>query len=259
MLPVLFEIGPLTVYSYGLMMALGFLAGTALTARELARHKLNPEFASSILWWAIIGGLVGSRLLAIVEDIPAFLADPVGGIFTGAGFVWHGGFLGGLLAVSLWIYRSGLSWPLVADCIAPGLCLGHGIGRIGCLLAGDGCWGTVTTLPWGMAFPHGLAGWEHPPGIVVHPTPLYEFLAYAAIAGWMWSVRTQPHRPGLQIYRYLLLGGIARFVIEIVRVNPAILAGLSQAQWISLGMVAVGGVLWWRNRGAPLPAAAAAR
>src|ERR1019366_8550557 len=96
--PVLLRIGPVTIYSYGLMMAITFLAAAYLTGKELDRKGFNGELASSLVFWGAIGGLVGARLFAILGDLPGFFADPLGAIFTGAGFVFYGGLIGGAIA-----------------------------------------------------------------------------------------------------------------------------------------------------------------
>lgn len=240
MYPVIFELGPITIYSYGLMMAIAFLTGGYLTSLELNRKGMDGEIASSMVFWAAVGGIVGSRVLAILEDLQGFLADPWAGIFTGAGFVWYGGLIGGLLSVSWVIHRNGLPWKAAVDCIAPALSLGHAIGRIGCQLAGDGDWGRETTLPWGMAYPDAIVGWDYPPGVVVHPAPLYEFAAYSLIFAFLWGIRKRDQRDGTLLWLYFLLGGAARFLIETIRINPPFLLGLTQAQVISIGLMFVG-------------------
>lgn len=240
MYPVILHLGPLTIYSYGLMMAIAFLTGGYLVSRELARKGFDPDFASTMVFWAAVGGIVGSRILAILEDLPAFVADPWSGIFSGAGFVWYGGLIGGFLAVSLVIRRNGLPWAATVDCIAPALALGHAIGRIGCQLAGDGDWGSETTLPWGMAYPNAIVGWDYPPGVRVHPTPLYEFAVYTLIFAFLWSIRKRPYPAGTLLWLYFLLGGAARFLIEMFRINPIFLFGMTQAQVISIGLMIVG-------------------
>jgi phosphatidylglycerol:prolipoprotein diacylglycerol transferase len=240
MYPVIAQIGPITIYSYGLMMAIAFLTAGYLTSRELTRKGMDGEIASSMVFWAAVGGIVGSRILAILEDLPGFLADPWAGIFTGAGFVWYGGLIGGFLSVSWVIRRNNLPWRATVDCIAPALSLGHAIGRIGCQLAGDGDWGRETTLPWGMAYPNAIVGWDYPPGVVVHPAPLYEFTAYTIIFAFLWNLRKREQPDGTLLWLYFLLGGAARFLIETVRINPPFLFGLTQAQVISIVLMVAG-------------------
>ncbi|MEW6300352.1 MAG: prolipoprotein diacylglyceryl transferase [Thermodesulfobacteriota bacterium] len=248
MYPVLFRLGPVTIYSYGVMMALGFLAAGWVLSRELQRQGRDPRLASTLVLWAAVGGLVGARVLFLVEQWQAFLADPWSLIFTGAGFTWYGGLIGGVAAVTLCIRHYQLPWREVMDAVAPAIALGHGIGRIGCHLAGDGDWGPPTTLPWGVAYTEAIVGWEYPPGVRVHPTALYEMAAYLLIFALLWSRRTVPHQPGALFWGYLLLAGIARFLLEFVRLNPPFLLGLSLAQVISLLLAAVGGVMLLRGQ-----------
>lgn len=257
MYPVLLRIGPVTIYSYGLMMALAFLTAAYLTGKELDRKGLNGELASSLVFWGAAGGLVGARLFAIVEDLPGFFADPFGAIFTGAGFVFYGGLIGGILAVTWSMRRLSLPWAVTADCIAPTLALGHGIGRIGCELAGDGDWGRETTLPWGMAYPNAIVGWDYPPGVRVHPAPLYELLAYLLVFAFLWSIRKRPQPNGTVFWWYLVLAPAARFLIEFIRINPRLLFGLSEAQLISLVLISIGTWKLLTARGVSLSTSAA--
>jgi phosphatidylglycerol:prolipoprotein diacylglycerol transferase len=240
MYPIVLRLGPLTIYSYGLMMAIAFLAAAYLTSQELTRKGLNGELASTMVLWAAVGGLLGARLLAIIDDWSGFVSDPLHSIFSGSGFVFYGGLIGGCIAVSWTIYRNGLPWLVTVDCIAPGLVLAQGIGRIGCQLAGDGDWGVETTLPWGMAFPNAIVGWPYAPGVRVHPAPLYEFAAYAAICAVLWAVRKRADPDGTIFWLYLVMAPTARFLIEFVRINPRVFLGLSQSQLISLALVLIG-------------------
>ncbi len=253
MYPVIFSIGPITVYSFGVMLALAFLAAGNVLGRELARKGIDPELASSMVLWAAVGGLGGSRLLSIIGDWREFLAHPLAFVFTGAGFVFYGGLLGGFVTVSLVIWRRHLSWLRVADSIAPGLAIGQSIGRIGCLVAGDGDWGTPTTLPWGMRYPNAIIGWDSwvhanglPLDVRVHPAPIYETLGYGAVFLVLWSMRRARHADGMMLWWYLLLSGTVRFLVEFVRINPRLAFGLTEAQWISLALIATATVLIWR-------------
>jgi len=252
--PVIFSIGPITVYSFGVMLALAFLAAGQALGRELARKGMDPELASSMVLWAAVGGLGGSRLLSIFDDWEGFLAHPLAFIFTGAGFVFYGGLLGGFLAVTLFIRARRLSWLRVSDSIAPGLALGQAIGRVGCLLAGDGDWGTPTTLPWGMRYPNAIIGWDSwvrtnglPLDVRVHPAPIYETLGYGAVFLVLWSMRRTRQPDGMILWWYLLLSATVRFLVEFVRINPKVAFGLTEAQWISLALIALATVLIWRS------------
>jgi phosphatidylglycerol:prolipoprotein diacylglycerol transferase len=258
MIPVLFHLGPLTVYSFGLMMALGFLAADYVIRLECIRHGFDPEYSSSIVIAAAVMGLVGSRIYAILDDLPTYLADPKAMIFSGSGFVFYGGLIGGVLGaylVSRW-YRIGFG--ATADMCGPALAIGQAIGRIGCQLSGDGDWGLPSNLPWAMAYPRAIVGWnsqtvlkldEHYrlvsgyfPGVRVHPAPVYETILYLGVFIILWSMRKTSYPPGRLMYWYLLLAGGARLLVEFVRVNPRVFYGLSEAQLIAFAMMVVGSV-----------------
>jgi phosphatidylglycerol:prolipoprotein diacylglycerol transferase len=128
------------------------------------------------------------------------------------------------------------------DLAAPAAAIGYGIGRIGCFLSGDGCYGIPTKLPWGMSFPNGI----EPTFVRVHPTPLYELAAGLAIGAWLWWRGGKKRGTGAIVGEYLLLSGIARFLVEFLRRNPKVLWGLSNAQLASAGSVLVGiALIWW--------------
>ncbi len=261
MIPVLFHLGPLTVYSFGLMMALGFLAGDYSIRLECKRRGLDPEYSSSMVIVAAIAGIVGSRIYAILDDLPGYLADPMSMIFSGAGFVFYGGLIGGLagvFVVSRW-YR--VPFAVTMDLAAPALAIGQSIGRIGCLLSGDGDWGMPSTLPWAMAYPKAIVGWNSAtvlklddhyrlvsgffPGVRVHPAPIYESLLYLGVFMILWSMRKTSSPPGRLLYWYFVLAGAARFAVEFIRINPRVFYGLSEAQLIAIAMMILGGAALW--------------
>lgn len=262
MWPVLLHVGPLTIYSFGTMAAIAFLLAGWVTGKEMARRGLPEDVSSSMVFWAAVGGILGSKLWYLLQDWRALLADPIGMIFSGSGIVWYGGLIGGTLGVTWTIRRHHLPWLRTVDCAAPALALAHGIGRIGCQLAGDGDWGRVTTVPWGMAYPHAIVGWPYANGEVVHPTPVYEMLAYFAVFAILWSIRKRPHPDGTIFWWYLVLGPAARFLIEFYRVNPPLALSLSTAQWFSLLLVGIGAwrlLVGYRTEPAPQSIAAPAR
>jgi phosphatidylglycerol:prolipoprotein diacylglycerol transferase len=251
MYPIIARIGPVTIYSFGLLMAVAFLVSGAIVTRELGRKGLEASLGSSLVLWAAIGGLIGARLWVIADDFAAFLEAPLGFVLSGAGFVWYGGLAGGVVGMSAFIRKHRLPWLVTADCVAASVPLGHAIGRIGCQLAGDGDWGTETTLPWAMAYPNAIIGWDYPPGVRVHPTPLYEAAVYAAIFALLWSVRRRLRPAGAMLASYLVLAGVARFLIEFLRTEPRLVGGLTAAQLFSIGIVGAGLVLLARGRAAP--------
>jgi phosphatidylglycerol:prolipoprotein diacylglycerol transferase len=250
MVPVLFEIGPLTVYSFGAMMALAFLVAGYVVSLELGRRRIDPELAWSIVLWAAVGGIVGSRLFVIFSDWQGFLERPVAFLVTGSGFIWYGGLIGGTISVTLLLLKERVSWLAAVDAAAPALAIGQAIGRIGCQVSGDGDWGRPTTLPWGMSYPEAIIGWEEwtrsmglPPDVRVHPAPVYETLAYSAIFVLLWKLRDRGLKDGSLLWLYLVTSSIARFAIEAIRVEPVVALGLTQAQWIAIALAAIGGTL----------------
>lgn len=247
MYPVLFHIGPLAIYSLGMLWALGALAAAWILRLELKRCDQDPELASSVVFVGAIAGLIGARLLFIVEEWDSFTRAPLSILFSGAGFSWYGGFLAGAVAAA-WIFKKD-QIPLLraGDLSAPALALGYGIGRIGCFLAGDATWGKISDVPWAMAFPNALAGWvdpltglPYPPGVRVHPTQLYELIQSLVVFAILWSLRKRPHPEGMIFSLYLVLAGAMRFIVEFWRVNPIVAVGLTEYQWLSLLLMIVG-------------------
>ena len=231
MYPELLKIGPITIYSYGLMAALGFLLGGYLLERELARVGRNKELAGSIIISAIIGGIVGSKIYFLLENPGLVQQDFFGTVFSGAGLVWYGGLIGGLLAVTWWIRRKDLPFLLVADLMGPLLLMGQGFGRIGCFLAGDGCYGPPTDVPWAMSFPNGVV----PTTDLVHPTPIYDAILLISLFFVLWRLRKIQFKPGTIFGLFAIFMGVERFFTEFFRTNPKSIFGLwSQAQTFSI-------------------------
>ncbi len=262
MYPILFHFGPITIYSFGALMALAALCSAWVVHSELKRRGYNPELASTMIFAAVIGGLVGARLLFIIEEWSNFLRSPWSYIFTGAGFTWYGGFLGGVLAVTWVVTKNKIPWLTAADIAAPALAIGYGVGRLGCHVAGDGDWGTITTVPWGVEYKNAIIGWvnpvtgaPYPPGTKVHPTPIYEFIESVIIFAILWSLRNKNYQSGFIFWLYLILAGLARFVVEFWRINPPVGWGMSEAQWFSLLMILVG--FWQLLKTRPLKKIAA--
>ncbi len=201
----------------------------------------------NLVVWIFLAGLVGSRLLSILNDPAALLADPLGQILSGAGFVWYGGLIGGLIAAVLLVRRYGIPRGTMLECAAPALAIGQAIGRIGCHVAGDGDWGVVTDLPWGVAYTNAIVGWEHPPGVRVHPTPIYEAIAYTAVFALLWRLRRRNPPEGTLFSIYLVTSAAARFAVEFIRINPPVALGLTESQWIALALFAAGAFWLVRN------------
>ena len=256
MYPVIYDFGAITISSFGVMMVIAFLLGNYLLRKDVVAEGYEPIVAEDITFRAAIGGILGAKIYYLIETIPtgqaadniSGLIEIIAGIFTlsggriadgiqnfGAGLVFLGGFMGGMAAVSWYVYRNKLNWLKVADWVAPFLILGHGIGRIGCFLVGDD-YGIESNLPWACTFPQGLP----PTNIPVHPTQLYEMFAYFSIFFYLRYCKRNQHFAGELMFKYLFLGGFARFMIEIIRTNTKYLFGLSGAQYISIIMMLIG-------------------
>jgi phosphatidylglycerol:prolipoprotein diacylglycerol transferase len=231
------EIGPLTLQTFGIMFALGFVAAGALVARRLKELAKPVDWAYEMIFAALVGGIVGARIDFVIQNYDSVSDDLLGNIFSGAGLVWFGGAVGGALGVVLWArWRRMLDLRLL-DLCAPGLAIGYAVGRIGCQLSGDGDYGIPWDGPWAMAYPEGTVATDVP----VHPTPIYETLAMGLVTYVLWRLRFS-FRPGLLFALYLVLAGAERFLVEFVRRNDEVALGLTQAQLISLAMIAAGGV-----------------
>jgi len=255
MIPDIADFTGLPVHWFGVFLAAAFWAAGWIAGREFERKGLDPDVASSSLVWAIVGGLVGARLWLVLSDPVQLVRDPVGTIFTGSGWVFYGGLVGGAMAVTLLFKRRGVPWLRGADAVAPGIVLAQAIGRIGCQVSGDGDWGVVTTVPWAMRYPYAIGGWPYADGIRVHPTPLYECAAYLAIFAFLWHRRERESRDGAVFGWYLILASGARFLVEFVRTNSVVALGLTAAQLTSLGLVVVGiALVAWRSAWRPAEA-----
>jgi phosphatidylglycerol:prolipoprotein diacylglycerol transferase len=194
---------------------------------------------------------VGSRIDYLVQNWSDVSDDLLGNIFSGSGLVFFGGLLGGAIGVIIWMQRRGvLSWTLV-DAAAVPITIGYAVGRVGCQLSGDGDYGTRTDLPWGMAYPDGTV----PTTDKVHPTPVYETFTMGVVALVLWQLRDR-FAPGVLFGLYLVIVGVERFLVEIIRRNDSVVAGLTLPQLVSIGCVALGSAIIVSRRSALRPAPA---
>jgi phosphatidylglycerol---prolipoprotein diacylglyceryl transferase len=248
------HIGPVTLGTYGIMVASALICAFFLMRADLTRRSLAVD-AESIIGITGLSGLVGARLYHLAEDPRAFFANPLPLLFSTMGFAWFGAFLGGFAALVLLARSYKLKILLMLDIASPAAAIGYGIGRIGCLISGDGDYGIPTSLPWGMSFPNGLV----PTTERVHPTPIYELLAALVIGHILWRIGPRIlHRElpdGTVFAWYLILSGLARFLVEFIRINPPVLFGLSNAQLASALCFLGGAILLWTLPPAPLPQA----
>jgi phosphatidylglycerol:prolipoprotein diacylglycerol transferase len=264
--PFIIHLGPLEVTGYGLMLMVAFLMGGWLIARQLRERQLREEYAADIVAAAVIGGIIGAKLWYV-----ALTRDP-GALFSRGGLVWYGGFIGGALAVMLngWRLKVPLRWTM--QIAAPALAAAYALGRVGCFLVNDD-YGRPSSLPWAVRFPEGLppstagnlhqlfgvpipAGTDPSTVLAVHPTQLYEVAAMLLAFGVLWVLRKQGKPIGWLFGLYLVLAGVERFLVEIVRAkDDRFLGPFTLAQLTSVVLVIIGTALLmlWRRREGPLP------
>jgi len=237
------HIGPLTIGTYGLMVAIALICAFFVLRADFARRGITAD-AEAIIGITGLAGLAGSRLYHLLESPAEFFADPWPQLFSTMGFAFFGAVIGGFLALLFLARRFKIPTLLMLDVASPAAALGYGIGRIGCLISGDGDYGIPTSLPWGMSFPNGIV----PTTERVHPTPIYEFLVALVIFWFLWRLgeRTmKTHAPnGIVFAAYLVLTGIARYLVEIIRINPRSFYGLTNAQAASVVSIVAGVILF---------------
>ena len=234
------EILGISIKTFGVMFALGFLACGALVARRLRELGKPVDWSYEIVFSALIGGLVGARGYYVIQNYSQVKHDLLKSFFSGSGLVWYGGAIGGAIGVLLWMrWRDALELRMFDMC-ATALALGYAIGRIGCQVSGDGDYGIRSNLPWAMGYPHGTV--PTPPGVTVQPTPIYETVTMCLVAYLLWHIRDRV-RPGVVFALYLVLSGLERFLVEFIRRNKEVLAGLTAPQVESLVLFAIG-LVW---------------
>jgi len=243
MLPYL-HIGHFQLPTFGLMLWLAAVAGAFVMDRNFKRAGIDADAVGMVAVAALLG-IVGAKLWHVIDTPIEFREYGWKVLYDSAGFAWYGGLLFGISALMFQGWWAKIGMLRTLDLAAPAAAIGYGVGRIGCFLSGDGCYGLPTTLPWGMSFPNGI----EPTLQRVHPTPLYELGAGLVIGLWLWRRGGKPHGTGAIVGQYLMLSGIARFLVEFVRRNPRILWGLSNAQLASAGSVLAGvALVWWAAR-----------
>lgn len=255
MYPVLFEIFGFPISTFGVMVALGFLAGGWMAARSFEHAGLPAKAAWDIVTWCVVGGLLGAKLWYVGEQMsrdPSASAFEL--LFSRGGITWYGGFLGGTILGLTAARINKVPVLAAANAAAPSLAVGQALGRVGCFLVGDD-YGRVSDVPWAIAFPQGL-----PPTVErVHPTMLYETFWLLPVGAFLWWRRG---RSPFLFGEYLMLSGVGRLVIEGYRVNPTLVGPFTNAQVVALVCIAIGagGWLWLRAQGAPeVPSASARR
>lgn len=248
MFPYLISIGGFHLPAYGVLVALAFLLALWLASKLAARRGISSEKVVNLGVYCALMGMLGAKLMMIALD-PEYRAHPAS-IFTWAFMQSAGIFFGGFIVAFVFalFYMRAQGLPLLATCdaFAPGLALGHGVGRLGCFAAGC-CWGKATHLPWAVTFTNPDVTTGVPLGIPLHPTQLYEAFAEGIICVVLLMVSRRAHRDGAVIGLYLVLYGIVRTLVEYLRDHDALnpLGGpFTLEQWLSLALVAVGLTLW---------------
>lgn len=266
--PLQWDLGPIEITGYGLMLMVAFLMGGWLIALQLREAKLKEDYAADMVAAAVIGGIVGAKLWYV-----ALTGDP-DALFSRGGLVWYGGFIGGALAVILnsWRLRVPLRWTMQLG--APALAAAYALGRVGCFLVNDD-YGRPTNLPWGVRFPEGLPpstaenlknlfGIPIPEGIdpatvlAVHPTQLYEVAAMLVAFAVLWRLRRSGRPVGWVFGLYLVFAGIERFLVEILRAKDDRLLGpftLAQLTSVIIVMIGFAILTLWRQGSSPAPGA----
>ena len=262
MWPRIFEIGSISVPTYGVLIALGFLAGITLAARLARRSEqsdLDPERITNLGIVLLLSAIAGAKLFMIVDSWPYYSAD-FSRLFSlsalRSGGVFYGGLLSALAVAYYYTRRHRMPWLATADVMAPGLAIGHAIGRLGCFAAGC-CWGRETHLAWAVTFrdpdAHSFTG--VPLNIPLHPTQLYEALGTAAIGAFLLWRYGRPHAAGTILGAYLALYSTFRIFVEFFREEGSrtlVIGGfVSTTQCVAAGLVILG---LWLLRTASRPA-----
>ena len=242
MFPRLFEVGPVSIYSYGLLLATAYLVGLWYASVRARKRGLDANRVTDLGIYIIISALVGAKLLLVVVEFDHLRRDPseIWNLLRSAG-VFYGGLLMAVAVAFWYMRRHRLPVWTTCDAFAPGIALGQAVGRIGCLMAGC-CYGTPTDLPWGVTFTNPLAAANvgTPLDVSLHPTQLYESAAVLAILGiLLLAERRRASFPGRTFWSYLLLYPCARFAIEFFRGDPRGTAFevLSTSQLVSLLLI----------------------
>lgn len=240
--PVLFDFGGFTIYSYGVLLAASYLLGLQFALIRARRRGLDGQRVMDLGIWIIVSALVGAKLLLFVVDFKQFTRNPADLLgLARSGGVFYGGLIAAVTVAFIYLRRHRLPLWTTTDVFAPGIALGHVVGRMGCLLAGC-CFGKPTSLPWAITFtnPAAAANVGTPLGVPLHPTQLYEAGAELLILAFLLVWERRGHGfPGRTFWSYMLLYGVTRFVIEFYRGDSRgmVFDALSTSQFVSVILV----------------------
>ena len=236
--PILFDFGPFTLYTYGVLLAAAYLAGLQFAVVRARTRGLDRQRVLDLGIWIIVGALAGAKLLLLVTDFRHYTQNPRAllDLVRSAG-VFYGGLIAAVAVAFIYMWRHRMPLWTTTDAFAPGIALGHAVGRLGCLMAGC-CFGRPTSVPWAITFhnPAASLNSDTPLGIPLHPTQLYEAGAELVILGvLLWLERRGRPFPGRTFWSYVLLYAVARFVIEFYRGDLRGTVGIfSTSQFLSL-------------------------
>jgi phosphatidylglycerol:prolipoprotein diacylglycerol transferase len=239
MYPILFEFGGFQIRSYGVIVALSFIIALWMSTREAERKGLDPKLVQDFAIYGLIGGIIGARLYFVLFSAPRHFLNNPWEIFA----VWSGGIgiigslLGGFLVAVWFCHRKGVSLLRFGDTLAPGIAVGQTVGQLACLLNGDS-YGRPSDLPWAISYtdPRSLA----PLNIPLHPIEIYEMAAYFFVFLMVWKIRIHQRLDGFTFFTYLAGYGMARFLVDFFRGDPAMLAwGIQAAQLFGATMILV--------------------
>lgn len=270
------NLGPWHIGTFGLLLWFAAVCATAVLHVNFKRNNVDAD-ALNVVALAVVAGILGAKLwhelqsphelaLACHQILIPGVSHPIEVLkdfflWFQAGFAWFGGLLAGI-AVLLWQGRiARFKGPLegtqgervgslrMLDLAAPAAALGYGVGRIGCLLSGDGDYGINTTLPWGVHMAKDALVPPNPPNALVQPTPIYELL-FSVVVFWILWKLGEKHKPiGWLTGMYLVLSGIGRFLVEFVRINPRLYWGMSNAQMAAIASILAGAaVMIWASK-----------
>ncbi len=229
----------ISIKTFGVVFALAFVGAGGIVWRRLRELGRPVDWAYEMVFAALIGGLVGARVYFVIENYDAVRHDLLGNLFSGSGLVWYGGALGGAIAILAWAAWRGMLNLALTDLCAPALAFGYAAGRVGCQISGDGDYGKPAPahFPTAMSYPHGTV----PTQVAVYPTPIYETLAMGLVALALWHLRDR-FRPGVLFALYLILSGAERLLVEFIRRNHRVLAGLTPPQLESIAAIVIGAI-----------------
>jgi phosphatidylglycerol---prolipoprotein diacylglyceryl transferase len=259
--PKLFDLGPFTVYTYGVLLAASYLLGLWLAVKRGKARGLDANRVLDLGIYIIIAALVGAKLLLLIVDFDQYRNNPAELLsLARSGGVFYGGLILAVAVAFYYIARHRMAMWITCDAFAPGIALGHVTGRLGCFAAGC-CWGKPTDVPWGVVFTNPLAAAQvgTPLGIRLHPTQLYEAGVELLILGLLLATEKRGRAfPGRTFWLYMLLYAISRYIIEIYRGDPRGVVpflDISTSQFISLvlGPLSLLMLLWLSRTVPPAP------